>query len=84
MNNETKLKVKHKVEDLIAFIERNEYTNAKKIIECKKRLLKHKKMDDFEPIYYAIKYKCNKIFRLILDNSNDISYDVSISQNIIF
>ncbi len=33
-------------------------------------------MDDNEPIFYAIKYKCNKIFKFILENSEDVNYDV--------
>ena len=34
------------------------------------------KMDENESIYYAIKYKCNKIFSFILENSDEIKYDV--------
>ena len=77
MNNKPQLKVKHHVEELISFIETNNLENFKKMIECNKSLLKRTKMDDNEPIYYAIIYKNNKIFKYILENSNEIYYDVT-------
>jgi hypothetical protein len=76
MNDKPKLKVKHKVEDIIRFIELNDLEKVTKIVECSRKILKKKNMDDNEPIYYSIKYKCNKIFKHILDNSEDVPYDV--------
>jgi len=78
MNKKPKLKIKHRIEDLISFIENNDYENVIKIIESDKKILKKVKMDDSQPIFYAIKYKCNKIFSFILENSEEIKYDVSL------
>jgi mevalonate pyrophosphate decarboxylase len=83
MNTKPKLKVKHKIEELISFIENNNLEDVKKMIESNTKLLKDTKMDDNQAIYYAIKYKCNKIFKFILDHSNEIKYDVSKIFNII-
>jgi hypothetical protein len=76
MNSKPKLKVKHKVQDLICFIEKNDLENAKKIIDSSRQVLTKKQMDDKEPIYYAIKYKCDEIFIYILENSEEAKYDV--------
>ncbi len=76
MNKKPKLKVKHKVEDLISFIEQNNLENVKKIIESDRKIVKKTRMDENEAIYYAIKFKCNKIFSYILDNSDNAKYDV--------
>lgn len=78
MNDKPKLKVKHKVEEIIRFIELNNLENVKKIVDSSRKILKKKTMDDNEPIYYSIKYKCYKIFKYILENSEDINYDVTI------
>jgi hypothetical protein len=77
MNDKPKLKVKHKVEEVIRFIELNDLEKVKRIFESCKKILKKKNMDELEPIYYSIIYKCNKIFRFILENSDDIQYDVN-------
>ena len=77
MNKKPKLKVKHKIEELISFIEKNELENVKKIVESDKSILRKLKMHDDEPIYYAIKYKMNKIFAFIIENSDEIKYNVS-------
>ena len=84
MNTKPILKVKHKVERLISFIEKNEIENVKKIIDCEKNVLKKREMDENEPIYYAVKYKCNKIFDYILKHSDDVKYNVSKICNFIF
>ena len=76
MNTKPNLRVKHKVEELICLIEKNDLSNFKKMVECDSKILKKTKMDEMEPIYYAIKYKCNKIFNFILQNSKEIQYDV--------
>jgi mevalonate pyrophosphate decarboxylase len=78
MNYKSNLKVKHQVGDLINFIERNDIEGFIKIIQDDGKLLHKTRMDDNEPIYYAIKLKSNKIFKHILEASQDqdLSYDV--------
>jgi hypothetical protein len=77
MNLKPLLKVKHQVEDLISYIEKNELENVKKIISSNKSILKKKENEELEPIFYSVKYKCNKIFEFILQNSQDIKYNVN-------
>jgi hypothetical protein len=77
MNDKPKLKVKHKVEEMIRFIELNDLEKVKRIFESSKKILKKKTLDDYEPIYYAIKYKCNKIFYFLLENSDEVQYEVN-------
>jgi hypothetical protein len=81
MNDKPKLIVKYKVEEIINFIEKNNLENVKKIIESSRKILKKKNMDENEPIYYAIKYKRNKIFKILLENSQDLNYDVKYFNN---
>jgi hypothetical protein len=76
MNIKPTLKVQHKLEDLITYIEKNDLESLKKIVASNPCILKKTRMDDKEPIFYAIKYKCNKIFNFILENSSDIKYNV--------
>lgn len=76
MNLKPLLKVKHQVEDLISFIEQNDLENVKKIVLSNKSILKKKENEELEPIFYSVKYKCNKIFEFIMENSQDIKYNV--------
>lgn len=76
--NKPKIQVKHKIEDLICFIEQNDIEKLKKIIEAEPRIVREKKMDDNEPIFYSIRYKNNKAFKIILENSENANYDVYI------
>ncbi len=76
MNSKPKLKVTHKVKDLICFIEKNDIENAIKIIDSSREILSKKQMDDKEAIYYSIKYKCEEIFNYIIENSDEVKYDV--------
>ena len=54
MNDKPKLKVKHKVQEVIRFIELNDLEKVKRIFESCKKILKKKSMDELEPIYYSI------------------------------
>jgi mevalonate pyrophosphate decarboxylase len=76
MNTKPNLKVKYKIEELICFIENNDFNNFKKLVEWDRKILKKTKMDEMEPIFYAIKYKNRKIFDFILQNSKEVQYDV--------
>jgi hypothetical protein len=76
MNNKPKLKVKHKVEDLISFIEKNNLEGVKKIVESDRKIVTKQKMDERPPIYYAVRYKNNKIFKFLLENTGETKIDV--------
>lgn len=85
MNCKPKLKVKHRLKDLIHFIELNDIENAKKIIDSSKEII-YKKQDEKDAIYYAVKYKTNEIFNYIIsqftnDCKLDVNFDKLVSSN---
>ncbi len=47
-----------------------------KIIEACPEIIKKTKMDDMEPIFYAVRYANFKVFKIILKNSVNYKYDV--------
>jgi len=76
MNAKPALSVNKKLEELINFIENNDLEKVKQIVTLLPSILKQKRYDDKRPIFYAIKYKCNKILEFILQNSRNINYNV--------
>lgn len=75
-----KLAIKHQIEDLICFIEKNDFENLKKIVEECPKIIKKTKMDDNEPIIYAIRYGHFKIFKFLIEKliENNLEIEVLI------
>ena len=57
-------------------IESNQPEKVEKMIEVSPDIIKKTKMDDLEPIYYAVRYANFKVFKIILKNSTNFKYDV--------
>lgn len=73
-----KLKGSNHLDDLICCMELNEYKNIEILIRLYPEVIKQKCLDNNEPIYFAIRLKASKIFNLLLNNSENITYDVSL------
>ena len=55
---------------LLCFIQKNEKKNVEGLIEQHPLILNEKCLDGLEPIFFCIRNKCNKIFKLILEKMN--------------
>ena len=55
---------------LLCFIQKNEKNNVEGLIEQHPLILNEKCLDGLEPIFFCIRNKCNKIFKLILEKMN--------------
>lgn len=75
-----KLAIKHQVEDLINLIEKNDFENFKKVIEECPKLIKKTKMDEYEPIVYAIRYGHFKIFKFLIEKMKEYSMEIEVSK----
>jgi len=78
MYSKPKLAIKHQVEDLICFIEKNDFENFKKVIEECPKLIKKTKMDDSEPIIYAIRYGHFKIFKFLIEKLKENNLEIEV------
>ena len=54
------------LDNLVSFVENNEYKNAETLINCYPEVLTQKCSDGDEVVYFVIRNKSNKLFRLIL------------------
>ena len=52
---------------LMCFIQKNEKKNAEGLIEQHPLILNEKCSDGLEPIFFCIRNKCNKLFKIILE-----------------
>ena len=55
---------------LMGFIQKNDKKSVEGLIEQQPQVLNEKCLDDLEPIFFCIRNKCNKIFKLILEKMN--------------
>ena len=55
---------------LLCFIQKNEKKNVEGLIEQHPLILNEKCLDGLEPIFFCIRNKCNKIFKMILEKMN--------------
>ena len=55
---------------LLCFIQKNEKKNVEGLIEQHPLISNEKCLDGLEPIFFCIRNKCNKIFKLILEKMN--------------
>ena len=55
---------------LLCFIQKNEKKNVEGLNEQHPLILNEKCLDGLEPIFFCIRNKCNKIFKLILEKMN--------------
>ena len=52
---------------LMGFIQKNDKKSVEGLIEQQPQVLNEKCLDDLEPIFFCIRNKCNKLFKLILE-----------------
>ena len=52
---------------LMDFIQKNDKKSAEGLIEQHPLILNEKCLDDLEPIFFCIRNKCNKLFKLMLE-----------------
>ena len=52
---------------LLCFIQKNEKKNVEGLIEQHPLILNEKCLDGLEPIFFCIRNKCNKLFKLMLE-----------------
>ena len=64
------LKAPKYIDLLLCFIQKNEKKNVEGLIEQHPLILNEKCLDGLEPIFFCIRNKCNKIFKLILEKMN--------------
>ncbi len=55
---------------LLCFIQKNEKKNVEGLIDQHPLILNEKCLDGLEPIFFCIRNKCNKIFKMILEKMN--------------
>ena len=55
---------------LMGFIQKNDKKSVEGLIEQQPQVLNEKCLDDLEPIFFCIRNKCNKIFKMILEKMN--------------
>ena len=52
---------------LMGFIQKNDKKSVKGLISQQPQVLNEKCLDDLEPIFFCIRNKCNKLFKLMLE-----------------
>ena len=52
---------------LMGYIQKNDKKSAEGLIEQHPMILNEKCLDDLEPIFFVIRNKCNKLFKLMLE-----------------
>ena len=61
------LKSPEYIDMLMDFIQKNDKKSAEGLIEQHPLILNEKCLDDLEPIFFCIRNKCNKLFKLMLE-----------------
>ena len=61
------LKSPEYIDMLMDFIQKNDKKSAEGLIEQHPLILNEKCLDGLEPIFFCIRNKCNKLFKLMLD-----------------
>ena len=83
MYNKPKLTIKHQIEDLICFIEKNDFESFKLLVQECPKIIKKTKMDDNEPIVYAIRYGHFKIFKFLIETLIENNLEIEVNYPII-